>query len=177
MKLPPNASPALAQRTAPARRPFSLPAPIRVAGLKAPTSAARAITGVPRIQKPAPVTTPRAGQEPAHHLPLPNARAHVQPSEPMMGASPAGPRPAHVAGPTEVLQRVQAWVEAGTPRLALQVGGALAGRVELVRTGPGRVKLAWRCRHGSAAGLASRVRAALFAAGLQVDDVRVDVAP
>jgi len=82
-----------------------------------------------------------------------------------------------VASPGEVIQRVTAWVEAGTPRLALQLGGEFAGRVELVRTGPGRVRLSWRCRKASAAGLASRVRTALAEAGLQVEGVQVDVAP
>jgi hypothetical protein len=155
------------------RRPFPLPAAhLRSVARLLPQGLYR-VSGPAHIQAPAPVTSPRAAAE---HLPLPGPAPQPAPADPAPRPAPPEPsRDGHVAGPAEVLQRVTAWVEAGTPRLCLDVGGAFAGRVEVVRTGPGRVRLSWRCRQRGGAGLASQVRAALAQSGLHVEGLRVEV--
>ena len=178
MKPPITTSLAPAARPTASRPRFPAPPsarPVDVLSLQGPpnrgVSARSVVTSVSvsvgaRAARPSPPEREPTVPEPVLGLPRPTAPA---------SHGPDLARELHVASAAEVLLRVQSWVESGVPRLALEVGGAWGGRIELSRTGPGRVRILWRCRNPHAAGLASRVKTALAASGLTLESVRVDV--
>lgn len=86
--------------------------------------------------------------------------------EPLAGAP--------VSSPAEITVRVQSWMASGAPRMVLELGGAWGGRVDVERTGPGRVRVRWQVRgKGPGAGLSRQLHQALASAGLAVDGLAV----
>jgi hypothetical protein len=105
---------------------------------------------VPRPGAAAPPAPPapreeRAGAEAAAPGTPGGARGEAATPQPA-GASPGGEAPARAEALLALVERIDAFVRAGRPALALEVGGALGARVELERTGPGEVALTLRPR-------------------------------
>ena len=142
--------------------PPALPAPSAVGRLRAVERPLPALPLPPASSQPCWILR----SESLPHLPPPPALPEVAPQEHVLRGT--------VATPAEITVRVQAWLASGAPRLGLEFTGSWAGRVDVERSGPGRVRV--RCQVRDArrlAGLARRLQQALGDAGLSVDGLSV----